>query len=34
MEHTQKYHGRPPNKDEYDIAINEIDKQINKLLGE
>jgi transketolase len=26
MEHTKKYHGRPPNKEEYEIAIKEIEK--------
>jgi len=26
MEHTRKYHGRPPNEEEYKIAISEIDK--------
>jgi len=25
MEHTKKYHGRPPNKEEYEIAINELE---------
>jgi len=25
MEHTRKYHGRPPNKEEYEKAINEIE---------
>ncbi|MHA1252136.1 MAG: thiamine pyrophosphate-dependent enzyme, partial [Candidatus Helarchaeota archaeon] len=31
MEHTKKYHGRPPNKEEYELAIKElelIEKQI------
>ena len=26
MEHTKKYHGRPPNQEEYEIAIKEIEK--------
>jgi len=26
MEHTQKYHGRPPNKEEYETAIREIEE--------
>jgi transketolase len=25
MEHTRKYHGRPPNKEEYEMAIKEIE---------
>jgi transketolase len=31
MEHTRKYHGRPPTKKEYRIAIDEIDKIISNL---
>ena len=34
MEHTRKYHGRPPNKEEYDSAIREIEaikKNLNKV---
>ncbi|MGV9206305.1 MAG: transketolase, partial [Promethearchaeia archaeon] len=33
MEHTKKYHGRPPNKEEYDTAIreiNELQKQLTQ----
>ncbi|MFX0032334.1 MAG: transketolase [Candidatus Hodarchaeota archaeon] len=26
MEHTKKFHGRPPNKDEYEIALKELEK--------
>ena len=33
MEHTRKYHGRPPNKEEYNQAINEIEN-IEKTLNE
>ena len=32
MEHTRKYHGRPPNEKEYKIALEELEnikKQIN-----
>ncbi|MBD3216041.1 MAG: transketolase [Candidatus Lokiarchaeota archaeon] len=31
MEHTRKYHGRPPNKEEYKGAIEEIETLIKKL---
>jgi transketolase len=31
MEHTKKYHGRPPNEEEYNSAISEINKVIKKL---
>lgn len=31
MEHTRKYHARPPNKEEYEVAITEINKLINKI---
>ncbi|MBY9007031.1 MAG: transketolase [Candidatus Lokiarchaeota archaeon] len=34
MEHTKKYHGKPPNKEEYEIAITEIDKQIKRIQGD
>jgi transketolase len=30
MEHTKKYHGRPPNKEEYEVALSEIDEVIKK----
>ncbi|MFW9988151.1 MAG: transketolase [Candidatus Odinarchaeota archaeon] len=32
MEHTKKYHGRPPNQEEFKIAIDEIDEMKNKLI--
>jgi len=31
MEHTKKYHGRPPNKEEYELAMVELDKIEEKL---
>lgn len=31
MEHTKSYHGRPPNKEEYQVAISEINKIIQKV---
>lgn len=31
MEHTRKYHGRPPNKEEYETAIKEIENIIKNL---
>lgn len=31
MEHTQKYHGRPPNEDEYNVAMEELENIKNKL---
>ena len=34
MEHTRKYHGRPPNKQEYETAIKEIEALKKKLLLE
>ncbi|MGV9199899.1 MAG: transketolase [Promethearchaeia archaeon] len=35
MEHTKKYHGRPPNKEEYETAIREINElQRNLTQGE
>lgn len=33
MEHTKKYHGRPPNDQEYEIALKEINKTIEKIAG-
>jgi len=32
MQHTREYHGRAPNKDEYELALNEIAKIKNKLV--
>ena len=32
MEHTRKYHGRPPNKEEYQIAIKEIENIKRKII--
>lgn len=32
MEHTKKYHGRPPNQEEFKIAIDELDEIKNKLI--
>jgi len=34
MEHTRKYHGRPPNKKEYQIAIKEIDNVMKIISAE
>jgi len=34
MEHTRKYHGRPPNKEEYELAIREIENIKNNLGGQ
>lgn len=34
MEHTKKYHGRPPDKNEYEIAMQEINKTIEKISRE
>ncbi len=31
MQHSRKYHGRAPNKEEYEIALKEIDNVVNKL---
>ena len=31
MEHTRKYHGRPPNQDEYNVAIKELENIKNQL---
>ncbi len=33
MEHTKKYHGRPPNKEEYEAALEEINKTIEIISG-
>jgi len=33
MEHTRKFHGRPPDKDEYQAAIGEISAMIEDLEG-
>lgn len=33
MEHTKKYHGRPPNEKEYEIAINEIENIKQRIGG-
>ncbi len=33
MEHTRRYHGKPPNKEEYKSAILEINKQIELIRG-
>lgn len=33
MEHTHKYHGRPPNKQEYEKAIMEIDNIEKAIIG-
>ncbi|MFW9936252.1 MAG: transketolase [Candidatus Thorarchaeota archaeon] len=32
MEHTKKYHGRPPNEKEYQIALKELDKIADELI--
>lgn len=34
MQHSRKYHGRAPNKEEYEIALKEIDNIQNKLRNE
>ena len=34
MEHTRKYHGRPPNKEEYELAIREIENIKHNLGGQ
>ncbi len=31
MEHTKSYHGKPPNEEEYQVAISEIDEVIEKI---
>ena len=31
MEHTRKFHGRPPNKEEYELALEELNKIENEL---
>ena len=31
MEHTRKYHGRPPNEDEYEAAIKELEDTRNNI---
>ncbi|MFX1501116.1 MAG: transketolase [Promethearchaeota archaeon] len=33
MEHTKKYHGRPPNKEEYELAINELENIKKQIMG-
>ncbi len=33
MEHTRKYHGRPPNKEEYEMAIKEIENIEKFIMG-
>jgi len=34
MQHTRKYHGRAPNQEEYEIAVNELENMAKKLKGE
>ncbi|MBN1215992.1 MAG: transketolase [Candidatus Lokiarchaeota archaeon] len=34
MEHTRRYHGKPPNKEEYESAVLEINKQIEIIQGD
>jgi len=33
MEHSRKYHGRPPNKEEYHLAIDELDTIKKKIIN-
>jgi len=34
MQHTREFHGRAPNKEEYEIAVKELDKMKKKIIQE
>ncbi|MHA1337922.1 MAG: thiamine pyrophosphate-dependent enzyme, partial [Promethearchaeota archaeon] len=34
MEHTKKYHGRPPNREEYEQAIKELELIKKQIIGD